>query len=99
MMIRRIAEPESAFWIVTAGSVHQTHLLQATSERFVPVHLIASTIQLYLVPCWVSQVCVDGLVVEPGTIARFPFQPAHHAELGGAATGHVVAAFFELHHG
>lgn len=42
--------------------------------------------------------CIDGFIVEPGTIARFPLQAAHHAEFSGAATGHVVATFFELDH-
>ena len=38
----------------------------------------------------------DGFVVEPGAIARFPLEAADHAEFGAAATGHVVAAFFQL---
>ena len=41
-------------------------------------------------------VCFDGFVVEPGTIARFPLEAADHAEFGAAATGHVIAAFFQL---
>lgn len=42
---------------------------------------------------------IDGLVVEPRTVARFPLQSTDHAELGRTATGHVVAAFFEFNHG
>ena len=38
----------------------------------------------------------DGFVVEPRAIARFPLESADHAEFGAAATGHVVAAFFQL---
>ena len=38
----------------------------------------------------------DGFVVEPRAIARLPFEAADHAELGAAATRHVVAAFLEL---
>ena len=38
----------------------------------------------------------DGFVIEPGAIARFPLEAADHAEFGAAATGHVVAAFFQL---
>ena len=38
----------------------------------------------------------DGLVVEPRAIARLPLEATDHAELGAAATGHVVAAFLEL---
>lgn len=41
-------------------------------------------------------VSVDGFVVEPGTIARFPLEAADHAEFGAAATGHVVATFLQL---
>ena len=38
----------------------------------------------------------DGVVVEPGAIARFPLEAADHAEFGAAAARHVVAAFLEL---
>ncbi len=38
----------------------------------------------------------DGLVVEPGAVARLPLEAADHAELGAAAARHVVAAFLEL---
>ena len=38
----------------------------------------------------------DGLVVEPGAVARLPREAADHAELGAAAARHVVAAFLEL---
>lgn len=37
-----------------------------------------------------------GCVVEPGARAAFPFGTTDHAEFGAAATGHVVAAFFEF---
>ena len=39
---------------------------------------------------------LDGVVVEPGAIARLPFEAADHAELGLAPARHVVAAFLEL---
>ena len=38
----------------------------------------------------------DGFVIEPRAIARFPLEATDHAEFGAAATGHVVAAFFQL---
>lgn len=38
----------------------------------------------------------DGLVVEPGAVARLPLKAADHAEFGAAAARHVVAAFLEL---
>lgn len=38
-------------------------------------------------------------MVEPGTVAGLPLCAAHHAELGFAATGHMVAALLELDHG
>ena len=44
----------------------------------------------------IEAVCFDGLVVEPRTVTRFPFEAADHAELGPAATSHVVTAFFQF---
>lgn len=41
-------------------------------------------------------VSFDSFVVEPGAIAGFPFETTDHAEFGATATGHVVAAFFQL---
>ena len=41
----------------------------------------------------------NGVVVEPGAIARLPFQAANHAKLSAAAARHVVAAFFQLDSG
>lgn len=38
----------------------------------------------------------DGVVVEPGAIARLPLEAADHAEFCAAATRHVVAAFLQL---
>ena len=38
----------------------------------------------------------DGSVIEPRTVARLPLCAADDAELGGAAAGHVVAAFLEF---
>lgn len=43
--------------------------------------------------------CIDGLIVEPRTIARLPLQATDHAEFRCTPTSHVVAAFFELDHG
>jgi hypothetical protein len=43
--------------------------------------------------------CIDGLIVEPRTIARLPLQSTDHAKLRCAPARHVVAAFFELDHG
>lgn len=39
---------------------------------------------------------VDGVVVEPGAVARLPLEAANHAEFRAAATRHVVAAFLQL---
>ena len=39
---------------------------------------------------------LDGVVIEPGAVARLPLQAADHAELGPAPARHVVAAFLEL---
>ena len=39
---------------------------------------------------------LDGVVVEPGAIARLPLEAADHAELGPAPARHVIAAFLEL---
>ena len=44
----------------------------------------------------VEPVLLDGLVVEPRAIARFPLAPANHAEFCGAATRHMVATLLEL---
>ena len=43
-----------------------------------------------------NAVILHGFVIEPGTIARFPFETADHAEFGSATTRHVVAAFFQF---
>lgn len=46
------------------------------------------------------QSCVlDGIVIEPWTITRFPLEAAYHAKLSSAATRHVVASLFEFDHG
>lgn len=47
----------------------------------------------------IQSVSLDLAVVEPRTVARLPFRTAYHAKLGGATTGHMVAAFLELDHG
>lgn len=38
------------------------------------------------------------LIVEPRTVAGLPGCSADHAELGGASTSHVVAAFLKLYY-
>ena len=43
-----------------------------------------------------ATVGLDGVVVEPGAVARLPLAAADHAELGAAPARHVVAAFLEL---
>lgn len=40
-----------------------------------------------------------GLVVEPGTVARFPLQSADHAELGSATTGEKIFVSLNLQEG
>jgi hypothetical protein len=48
----------------------------------------------------IQSVCVRHVaVVEPRAVAGFPLVAADHAELGGAAAFHVVAAFAEFDHG
>ena len=44
----------------------------------------------------IQAICFDGLIVEPRTVTRFPFEAADHAEFGPAATSHVVTAFFQF---
>ncbi len=44
----------------------------------------------------IQAVCFYGLVVEPRTVTGLPLEAADHAELGTAATGHVVTAFFQF---
>ena len=39
---------------------------------------------------------LDGVVIEPGAIARLPLEAADHAELGPAPARHVIAAFLKL---
>lgn len=85
--------------------------LDAARQCLVAQFLLAAPVALFLVPARgvagqgaaaggdvdVSEaVGFDGLVVEPGAVARFPREAADHAELGAAAAGHVVAAFLEL---
>ena len=85
--------------------------LDPARKGLVTQFLLPAPIQLLLVPArgvpdrnpaGVGHVHVreavrfDGLVVEPGAIARLPLEAADHAELGAAAAGHVVAAFLEL---
>ena len=41
---------------------------------------------------------IHVLVIEPRTVARFPFQATDHAKLGHAPTRHMVAAFLQLDH-
>jgi hypothetical protein len=38
------------------------------------------------------------IVIEPGTVAGFPFLATHHAELSLTAARHMVAAFLKLNH-
>ena len=47
----------------------------------------------------VQAVCFDGLVVKPRTVTGFPLEAADHAELGTAATGHMITAFFQFNGG
>jgi len=96
VMARCIADAEdvSIGFIVCADA----KALHASCDRFVAQLLLASPIDLLLISCWVAEMCVDLFVAEPGTVAGFPFQAAHHAEFGGTPAGHVVAAFFELDH-
>lgn len=44
----------------------------------------------------IQAICFDGLVVEPRTVTGFPLEAADHAELGTAATGHMITAFFQF---
>ena len=44
----------------------------------------------------IQAVCLDGLVVEPRTVTGFPLEAADHAELGTAATSHMITAFFQF---
>lgn len=43
-------------------------------------------------------IIINVAVIEPWTITRFPRGRAYHAELGGTAASHVVAAFLKLNH-
>ena len=85
--------------------------LYAARKCLVPEFLLASLVHFFLVsarrvterdPAGLGYVHVgeavsfDGVVVEPGAVARFPLEAANHAELGAAAARHVVAAFLEL---
>lgn len=40
-----------------------------------------------------------SFVVEPRAVTCFPLATAHHAELSGTATGHVIASFLQFNHG
>ena len=85
--------------------------LYAARKGLVPEFLLASPVHFFLVsargvterdPAGLGYVHVgeavgfDGVVVEPGAVARFPLEAADHAEFGAAAARHVVAAFLEL---
>jgi hypothetical protein len=73
--------------------------LHASCERLVSAFLIASSVHLFLIPGRITQMRIHVLVVEPWTIAGFPFQTTDHTELGCTAAGHVVTSFFQFHHG
>ena len=89
----------------------EAEYLYPSRQRFVSQFLFPSAIELFLVTaCWITHrgsaelrdvhlsetVGFDGLVIEPGAIARFPLEAADHAEFGAAATGHVVATLLQL---
>ena len=43
-------------------------------------------------------VCLDSLVVEPGTVARLPLVATDHAKFCSTSARHMVAPFLELDH-
>ena len=79
-------------------------LLSPSLELIVPSTKIPIVIfiAIFVDPnAWVRIVAIHGYggVVEHDAIASFPLLAADHAELRTAATGHVVAAVTQLHHG
>lgn len=71
------------FLLVAAGGVSRRGLGVVDVDHVVGVSVGAA-------------VGLDGVVSEPGAVARLPLAAADHAELGPAPARHVVAAFLEL---
>lgn len=103
--VRRIVEIDEFGFGVEAKDLYPSR------QRLVSQFLLPSAIELLLISaCRITHrgsaklrdvhlsetVGFDGLIVEPGAIARFPFEAANHAEFGAAATVHVVAALLQL---
>lgn len=63
------------------------------------MHLLLSSIHLFLVTDRITAQVIHSIIVEPRTITALPLKSAYHAELGRTPASHMVATLLKLHHG